>query len=265
MIARAVSGTTMRLGALSVFVSLALAGCSNNKVQVVQGSCHDMNGAQVCVWGEMTGKTLTSFGATIPLAAISNAPDSIPMVWPPVADAILPLPAEVTSATGFTAATFYWEPDGHPPAPYLTPHFDFHFYHIPTAQIDAIDCADTTKPAQLPAGYELPDETIPGMGTLVGICVPKMGMHSLPTAEANGTTLFGHDILIGYNHQQPIFVEPMISKATLMKQQTFADDVPAVPNGAAGVHYPTHFEATWDSTAKAYKFTFTGFAAAATP
>jgi hypothetical protein len=261
VISRAVNGIVMRVGLVSLAAGLALAGCSNNTPQLVQGDCHDMNGANVCVWGETTGKTLTSFGATIPLAAISNAPDSVPMVWPPVADVTLPLPAEVTSATGFTAATFYWEPDGHPPAPYLTPHFDFHFYTIPVAAIDSITCADTTKPAELPTGYELPDVAIPGMGTLVGLCVPKMGMHSLLASEANGSSLFQHDIIIGYDHQHPIFVEPMISKATLMAQQTFSDEVPTVPNGQAGVHYPTHFEATWDSTAKAYKFTFTGFTA----
>ncbi len=260
MIGKTVNGTTAAFGLTSLFVGLAIVGCSGTKTRIVQGDCHDMNGAQVCVWGEMTGNTLTSFGATVPLAAITNAPDSEPMVWPPVAAVALSMPAEVASVTGFQNATFYWEAGGHPPAPYMTPHFDFHFNTIPMAQVKAINCADTTKPAALPSGYELPDVTIPRMGTLVGLCVPGMGMHALPSAELHGSTVFQKDILVGYDHQQPIFVEPMISRATLAAQQTFAIDVPAIPTGAAGVRYPTHFAATYDSTGKAYKFTFTGFA-----
>lgn len=67
---------------------------------------------------------------------------------------------------------------GHPPKPFETPHFDFHFYTISDSARRAIDCTDKLKPAALPAGYTMEDMTIPGIGLLVGTCVPRMGMHA---------------------------------------------------------------------------------------
>ncbi len=157
------------------------AACTRERL--VAGECKSYNGADVCTWGRMSGNTLVAFGATVPVKSVENAPSEVPMVWPPKADLVLALPGSVDSAVGFKNLTIFWEPHGHPPGPYLTPHFDFHFNNISAADIARIDCADSTKPSILPAGYELPDVAIPQLGTLVGICVPGMGMHSLPGAE----------------------------------------------------------------------------------
>lgn len=228
---------------------------------IVQGECRPLNGADVCTWGEMTGGKLTAFGATIPMAAIDSAPDEAPMDWPPKEAANVPLPDAVRSTTGFDHLGINWEPHGHPPGPYLVPHFDFHFYNITSAAVDAIDCADTTKPAEVPAGYQLPDVTIPDIGTLAGLCVPKMGMHALPASELNSTTTFEKTMVVGYDHQRPIFIEPMITRATLDKRASFSLDVPRVPGAPATVHYPQTFRAEYDSTAQAYRFVFSGFTA----
>jgi hypothetical protein len=136
------------------------------------------------------------------------------------------------------------------------PHFDFHFNNISQADVAAIDCADTTKPAVLPAAYELPDPTLPQIGRLVGLCVPGMGMHALPTAELNSTTPFQKTMIVGYYHQQPIFVEPMIARATLMERRTFSIDVPSVAGAPARVRIPSGFQAQYDSTTQAYRFEF---------
>ena len=133
--------------ALGVLV-IGLAACSNQ--QIVQGECRPVNGADICVWGEMSGNTLVAFGATVPMRSVENAPADDSMVWPPVAAAAIPLPEAVRSATGVENLTVYWEPHGHPPGPYLTPHFDFHFNAISIATIDAFDCADKTKPSRPP-------------------------------------------------------------------------------------------------------------------
>ncbi len=243
-------------GVALVVLAVGAGACARERL--VQGECKTFNGAQVCTWGRLSGKTLVAFGATVPVAAVEGAPGDMPMAWPPKADAVLELPAEVKAAAGFENLTVFWEPHGHPPGPYLTPHFDFHFDVIPSAEVAAINCADSTKPAAAPAGYELPDVVIPQLGTLVGLCVPGMGMHALPSAELRSTALFEKTMIVGYYHQKPIFVEPMIARATLLARRTFQQAVPPVTGWPAGVRQPTQFEAAYDSTAQVYQFRFTG-------
>jgi hypothetical protein len=84
------------------------------------------------------------------------------IVFPPKPVAVIPLPDEVAQATGFNHLMINWEPHGHPPALFAVSHFDFHFYTVDPAVVTAIDCRDAGKPAQLPAGYSLPDIAIPG-------------------------------------------------------------------------------------------------------
>jgi hypothetical protein len=188
-----------------------------------------------------------------------------PMTWPPAVTAAVPLPAGAGS-TGVTHLTMYWEPMGHGPETLLTPHFDFHFYLVPESRRLAIDCADSSKPSTLPAGYGMRDEQLPpplvalaGVDVLIGSCVPQMGMHSLNLVEAETTELFDGTMIVGYYQGTPIFVEPMISQAFLARRQSFALTVPAVP-GAAGA--PTTFQAVYDPASDAYRFEFGGFASA---
>lgn len=239
-------------GVVLGLVALGLAGCSSSP-KVVQDQCSTVYGGDVCTWHEMKGNQLLAFGATIPMQSVDSAPAEVAMDWPPVAVAEISLGDTVKSATGFDMLTMYWEAHGHPPGPYLTPHFDFHFYSIPASEIAAIDCSDTTK-AEPPAGYVLPDEDAGKLGTLVGICVPKMGMHALPQAEMESTTLFKQTMIVGYYHAKPIFLEPMITRATLDGGQDFTLDVPAISGWPADVHPPQSFSATYDSTAHAWKF-----------
>jgi len=252
------AGNLLLVAALGTAVAAA-AGCSREKL--VQGECRQVNGADVCTWHTMQGDRVLSFGATIPMKVAENAPAEMPMTWPPKADATIPLGDMIKSATGFDNMTVFWEPHGHPPGPYLTPHFDFHFN---SEDVSKIDCADTAKPAAIPAGYELPDVTIPGIGNLVGICAPGMGMHSLLASELHSSALFQKTMIVGYYHQRAIFVEPMITKTTLMDRKTFSLDIPAVPGAPPGAHYPTKFTAVYDSTAQAYRFTFSDFAGTGT-
>jgi len=241
-------------------LTLGLGACAA-KERMVQGECRPLYGADVCAWDRLAGDSLTAFGATVPMRVVDSAPADAPMVWPPVAEATIPLSAAAKSATGFDNMTIFWEPHGHPPAPYLVPHFDFHFNTISQAEVAGINCADSTKPAQLPAAYELPDVEIPGMGTLVGLCVPTMGMHALPGAEVHSTTPFEKTMIVGYYAGRPIFVEPMITRGALMARQNFSLSIPTVPNGQPGVRYPTSFAAEYDSTAQAFRFVFAGLGA----
>jgi hypothetical protein len=225
--------------------------------RVTQGECRNLNGAPVCVWAEMTGNTLTRFGVDFPVEVIENAPAEAPMVWPPVADATIPLPDAVRSAVGFDNLTIFWEPHGHPPGPFLTPHFDFHFNSATTAELAAIDCADQSKPSRLAPRYELPDVPVPQMGTLIGLCVPSMGMHAVPGPDLRASTAFGKTMVVGYYHARPIFVEPMIARATLLERRSFSLSVPSVPDLPAGVRAPSGFRAEYDRGAQSYRFAFT--------
>ena len=234
-----------------------LAACAPGE-RTVQGDCQPLFGGDVCTWGTMTGDDLTAFGATVPVASIENAPADGEMVFPPKILGAIALPAEVAAATGFDHVSLNWEPHGHPPGPYLTPHFDFHFYTIDPDAVMAIDCADVSKPATLPAAYTLPDIEIPGLGTLVGLCVPTMGMHAMPEAEMQQTAPFGATMIVGYDAQTPVFMEPMISRARLLEARSFTLDVPAMPAGG-NVTWPTSFAAEYDATARTYRFVFSGF------
>lgn len=234
---------------------------------IVQGACADVFTARVCTSSTMDGAKLVEVGALIPMASIENAPANVPMVWPPVPTASIDLPAAVRQQAGFTRFSVDWNAGGHPPAAFLTPHFDFHYYLVPPAEIAAIDCKNTRKPANLPGGYSLPDIPLPpemagmmGVSTLVGLCVPTMGMHAIPATEVARTTPFDGTMVIGYYDGVPIFIEPMISKAMLMKRAPFDLPMPGVP-GLKGPR-PTKFHAEYDAAQRAYRFTLSGFAPA---
>ncbi len=252
----------------AVALLIILAACAQEPVAIVEASrdCGDVFGGQVCTWTRMQGDVVVAAGADVPMATIENAPDEMPMAWPPTISARLPFPEASHAQTGLTELTVYWEAHGHPPGPYLTPHFDFHFYQIPGAERLAIDCADTTKPVELAAGYQLPDLDLPpemvemtGVSTLAGLCVPQMGMHSLLASELESTELFRGSMVLGYYHAAPVFVEPMLTKAMLMERQSFDMAIPTIP-GSTGA-YPRTFRAEFDPAADAYHFTFSDFAA----
>jgi hypothetical protein len=222
--------------------------------------------SQVCTWARMQGDSVIDIGALVPVASIEAAPKDAAMSWPPAPVTALALPAAAQQRTGLTHLTVFWEPMGHPPGPYLTPHFDFHFYTVSQDQRLTMDCADLSKPAELAAGYSLPDVALPppmatmtGTSTLVGLCVPQMGMHSLLTSELESTGLFRGTMVIGYYQGKPIFLEPMITQAMLMERRGFDLPIPSIP-GIAG-NQPRVFRAEYDEQQKAYRFVFSDFTA----
>jgi hypothetical protein len=253
---------------LAVFVA-ALSSCAKREVPIVEvkGECGDLFKAQVCTWAHTQGTAVVDVGATVPLASIENAPaEGGEMHWPPLTDANLKLPESVVAQTGLNHLTVYWEAHGHPPGAYLTPHWDFHFYGLSSADRMAIDCKDLTKPASLAAGYGLPDVPLPpdmgkmiGVDTLIGLCVPQMGMHSALASELASTGLFQGTMVVGYYHGKPIFVEPMLTREKLMAKQSFDLPIADVP-GLTGPH-PRTFHADYDAQQQQYRFVFSGFAA----
>jgi hypothetical protein len=159
----------------------------------------------------------------------------------------------------------YWEAGGHPPGAFLTPHFDFHFYTIGSAERSAIDCVNLSKPAELPAGYALPDIQLPphmaemtGVPVLTGLCVQQMGMHAIPASDVERSEPFRASMVVGYTQGKPIFIEPMVAKAMLMEKKSFDVVIPQIP-GLVGAH-PTKFHAEYDATEQEYRIVLSGFA-----
>jgi hypothetical protein len=218
-----------------------------------------VHGASVCSWAKLDGDRLVGFGLDIPLESIADADAEAPFVWPPALAARIAMPDVVQQRLGVMDVTIFWEAHGHPPRPYQIPHFDYHFYVIPAAEVAAIDCADDTKPDAPPAGYALPNVDIPGVGHLIGLCVPEMGMHALRRSEMESEEPFEGTMVIGYYAGEPIFFEPMIPQHRLMSLESFSLDMPAVAGTRRGVALPTRFEAVYDEAASAYEFVFSGF------
>lgn len=250
--------TLITLGLSTLALGAAAARSGTAPVE----SCAAVAGSQVCTWLEMDGATPVALGATIPMTLIQGVPAEQEMVWPPQELGAVALPDEARKALGVDHLGINWEAHGHPPTPFMTPHFDFHFYNIDPAQVAAIDCSDSSKPSALPGSYVLPDVDVPEMGTLLGLCVPKMGMHAMPAADLEGPGPFQADLVLGYYHASPIFFEPMIAQARLLKRTDFTLPVPQVKNLPSGVRYPTEFSATYDAQNQAYRLVFSGFGSA---
>jgi hypothetical protein len=244
--------------------------CAGNVPPVVEvrGECADAYRAQLCTWAQTQGTRVVAVGLTVPMASIENAPSDQPMAWPPPMIARLSLPQGASTQAGLIELTAFWEAHGHPPGPYLTPHFDFHFYTIPAAERAAIDCADKTRPERLPAGYTMPDVVFPaemaelvGENPLIGLCVAQMGMHSLLTSELESTEQFRGSMVIGYYHGKPIFIEPMLSRTLLLERRSFELPIPTIP-GMTRPH-PRTFRALYDARQEVYRFVFADFASGA--
>jgi len=112
--------------AVGLLAVAALGACAPKEVPIVehQGACTEVFQAQVCTWARMQGDSVIDIGALVPLAMVENAPKEGAMAWPPVPAANLTLPEAAQQATGLKHMTIFWESMGHPPGPYLTPHFD---------------------------------------------------------------------------------------------------------------------------------------------
>jgi hypothetical protein len=95
--------------------------------------------------------------------------------------------------------------------------------------------------------------------TMIGLCVPKMGMHAVPTADIERKEPITASMVVGYIIGKPIFVEPMISKATLMKKASFDLPMSAIPGQTGG--QPSNFHAEYDAQKQEYRLIFSGFSA----
>lgn len=136
--------------------------------------------------------------------------------------------------TPFNHVLLDWNPSGHEGPMYMLPHFDFHYYFVTPAEVDA--ATDDTKmntfpdAAYIPAGHIAP---VPG--------VPKMGMHWLdPTSpELGGGQTFTQTFFYGSYNGKVTFMEPMITKAFLDTIVDFGRSIPQPVKFQKTGYYPT--------------------------
>lgn len=257
----------LRAGSCLLGGAMLFACAGEEPIIEASRDCAPIYGSEICSWSQTQDGVLVAVGADIPLTIVEGAPAELPP-GPFAPAAVANYPASVGAEGGLRELTFYWEPHGHPPGAYLTPHFDFHFYLTGGAERSAIDCVDTSLPAEVPEGYatidlELPPEMAEmiGMSTLIAMCVPGMGMHYVLSGELESSDLFGGTMVVGYYGGQPLFIEPMISKGMLMERASFDLPIPEIP-GLTGPH-PTMFRADYDSEADSYRFVYSDFTGSA--
>lgn len=206
-------------------------------------------GAPVSSYVEDLDGTPTLVGVILPIAAIEDAPADGPFQD----DLVLDMPALARDKTMLSQLRVNWLAHGHGPAPYADAHFDLHFYRGTSAEIDAIDCQDdgTFPPEVLTADHQTPDT-----------CVSRMGYHAWPSADALPGAVFTASLILGYYAKQMVFIEPMISRDTLLARQDLelAISTPMTTGGPPTL-YPTRMRARYVAAESAYHLEFDGFVA----
>jgi hypothetical protein len=145
------------------------------------------------------------------------------------------------AVTPFQHAWLNWNPNGHPPAGvYDKPHFDLHFYMVPSTEREAY--VDPVKLNADPAATYLPANY---MG---GDPVPTMGKHwvDITSPELNPTNPqpFTQTFIYGSYDSKVVFYEPMITLDFLKTTSNFVRDIPQPAQFQKSGYYPTKMRIT---------------------
>ena len=194
-----------------------------------------------------------AIGISLSAAALSGLPADTTAMTIPFPDA--------AQSTVFDHLMLDWNPQGHePPGVYDVPHFDFHFYLVPEAQVSAIAPGQCTTadnsmipnpPGMVPVTC---DEFATGMKPLaasiappdyqlVPALVPEMGNHlmDMTAPEFNGTP-FTYTWIYGVWDGTITFFEPMITQAFLQSQPNISQPIKMPQDMPKAGWYPTEFD-----------------------
>lgn len=244
-----------RIGVVLLFGALfSSSGCGDDSsTRRVDGQTDRFAGADVSTFAILDSDgAVQQVGMTLPAVAIEGA-KSITAVTALYLD----FPKAVRETTFFDHFGLDWQPKGHEPQVFGSPHFDFHFYGIGQTEREAIDCKSEPKPSPeaLPKGYVVLDTTTEPDGT----CVPKMGVHAttLQDLVPNFTEVF----ILGYHAGKLAFVEPMVDQAYLALKRPFEREVPRPDKLGRSTRWPASFELRYDADDEAFSLTFSDFSA----
>lgn len=170
----------------------------------------------------------TQLGITLDDAALNSMP-----VQGEESNFKLALSNAAKLATPFDHIEIGWNPHGHEPVGvYNKPHFDFHFYMVSDAEVNA--ATDPVKLDAIPAAEYVPKNYVPGPA------VPKMGKHfiDITSPELNGKA-FNETFIYGTYDGKVTFYEPMITLAFLLSAESFERQIPQPEKYMKPGYYPT--------------------------
>jgi Domain of unknown function (DUF5602) len=195
-------------------------------------------------------KAVLEMGVEIPAEVINSLPAEDKAL-------ILDFPVQAKN-TPYSYIMLDWNPHGHEPAGiYDKPHFDFHFYIQDLDEVMAINpgpCGGLDCDAYQRAMKPLPGQYLPQGYMNVGSVVPYMGNHLVNPAspEFQGTS-FTRTFLYGVYDGQITFMEPMITKTSIVSGGDQCTAIPQPSQYAINGYYPTKYCTKFDSAAGVYR------------
>lgn len=231
--------TSRRGLAILLAASTALLAACGSDSSTSAGPA-EVDGPAVNV-GNGTARTYIAFGshgvATLGVKLTTSALDGLP-----TSDAMWTLPLPATVPGPWDHVMLNWNAQGHPPAMYQVPHFDFHFYIINESQQAAITGGSDT--VTVPAQY-VPQDYMSGVES-----VPDMGVHWVDTlsAEFHGHP-FDKTFIYGFSRGSMVFVEPMITRDFLASQPDVSAPIKQPQAYQKPGEYPLTFSVKYDASA----------------
>jgi len=214
-----------------------------------------------------TGQTPLEIGVAIDARTLEGTlPDE---------GSITPLALPGHAPAPYRFVLFDWNPHGHEREGVYkdVPHFDFHFYFTPLADVQAItpnDPAFAAKANNLPTGDFVPPYyvvPIPPWMEPAMVAEPGMGVHWNDVRSPEFQQLFGNPgayqpftktFIYGSWDGRFTFVEPMVTREYLLRR---TDEVIPVPQPARYPEpgwYASAYRITYDRQAREYRVALVG-------
>ncbi|MFD2248508.1 DUF5602 domain-containing protein [Pontibacter ruber] len=229
----------------------ATVDAKEGKTTIHYGPATPLGQGVARAWVEVTRDgTPVAIGVNMSAKAAASLPEK-PMMY----EVQLPKQGDLTQ---YTTIGLDWNPGGHPPMPYLKPHFDVHFYMISDEERMMIPHEPLHEfSAEFAANY------MPPLYISTREAIPAMGVHWAdvlsPELAPNGPSFTKTLILGGYNNKF-LFIEPMI---TLDYLQHLEGNVPVVspirqaPKVQQSGYYPLTYTILYDPTPGEYEISLT--------
>jgi hypothetical protein len=259
----AISLRIVGAGAALVGLVLALSAGMKENERTLRGRAERIGGGTVQSFVTLNAKGApTSAGVTISVAALQQlpaTPNTVSRCYDLDGDGkhtghecigdlerILDVPVDSSTGLPFKWITVNWNAAGHP-APYNRPHFDFHFYTVDRALIEAItpgrcgelvDCGHFKR-----ATRPVPSQYLPDGHINVGAVVPRMGNHLLDSQspELRDSLPFTRTFIYGAYEGELIFWEPMITLDMLRKTRDACWSISQPQGFRQAGYYPTRY------------------------
>ena len=189
---------------------------------------------------------------------------------------MIPMSLPAQAPLPYRFVLFDWNPLGHPPAGVSdVPHFDFHFYVVPEADVEAITRDDpefAAKANNLPTGAFLPPlyavSKPPGTTPAV-VALPGMGVHWQDLLSPEYQRILGRPdayqpfsktyVYVSWDGRITAF-EPMVTREYLLRRINETVPVRQPAKYAEAGWYPGAYRIEYDDHAAEYRVALVDFA-----